>query len=129
MRSWTRKTLRLLIVTGLAMGLVAPSGVFAAEKPKEGMAAEKPKEGMAAERPKEGKAAEKTKMKAPRKGSPGIAAAQESLKKLGFDPGPADGKMGKKTRAALAAFQKANGLKADGRLTKMTRAKLGEMSK
>lgn len=39
---------------------------------------------------------------------------QEGLKKLGFDPGPADGLVGLKTRIALRAFQKARGLPADG---------------
>ncbi|MEW5914028.1 MAG: peptidoglycan-binding domain-containing protein [Thermodesulfobacteriota bacterium] len=36
-----------------------------------------------------------------------------------------DGKMGKDTRNALKAFQKKNGLKATGRLTKATLTKLG----
>ena len=39
---------------------------------------------------------------------------QKRLKELGFDPGPLDGGMGEKTRAAIIAFQKHQGLGADG---------------
>lgn len=39
---------------------------------------------------------------------------QIALKKAGFDPGPIDGKIGKKTRKAIREFQKAKGLKVDG---------------
>jgi len=39
---------------------------------------------------------------------------QLALKQAGFDPGPVDGKLGTRTRSALVAFQKANGLDADG---------------
>ena len=41
-------------------------------------------------------------------------AFQNDLKKLGYDPGDADGVLGHKVRAAIRAFQKANGLPADG---------------
>jgi membrane-bound lytic murein transglycosylase B len=41
-------------------------------------------------------------------------AFQESLKTLGFDPGPLDGVLGHGVRAALRAYQKARGLDADG---------------
>ena len=44
-------------------------------------------------------------------------AAQESLAKLGFDPGSADGLIGSNTRQALRAWQKARGLPADGYLS------------
>ena len=43
-----------------------------------------------------------------------VSDVQAALAKAGFDPGSADGKMGKKTKAALKAFQRAHGLKADG---------------
>jgi len=43
--------------------------------------------------------------------------AQRALASLGFDPGPADGLVGLKTRDALRAWQKARGLTADGYLS------------
>lgn len=43
-----------------------------------------------------------------------VADIQQRLRALGFDPGPADGAWGPKTRAAVVAFQKNKGLKADG---------------
>ena len=39
---------------------------------------------------------------------------QKALVKAGFDPGPTDGRLGKKTRTAVKAFQKKNHLTADG---------------
>ena len=50
---------------------------------------------------------------------------QEALKAKGNDPGPIDGRMGPKTRAALKAFQETNGLKATGQLDNETAEKLG----
>jgi len=43
-----------------------------------------------------------------------MARAQALLAGLGFDPGPADGFMGERTRKAIMDFQKAIGLPADG---------------
>jgi lytic murein transglycosylase len=43
--------------------------------------------------------------------------AQQSLTKLGFDTGGVDGAIGPKSRVAVRAWQKANGLPADGYLT------------
>jgi membrane-bound lytic murein transglycosylase B len=43
-----------------------------------------------------------------------ILAFQSGLKKLGYDPGDADGILGRKARAALRAWQKANGRVPDG---------------
>jgi len=50
---------------------------------------------------------------------------QEALKAKGNDPGAIDGRMGRKTRAALKDFQQANGLKATGRMDDQTAEKLG----
>lgn len=44
-------------------------------------------------------------------------AAQGALAKLGYNPGPLDGIFGASARAALRAWQKAQGLTADGYLT------------
>lgn len=41
-------------------------------------------------------------------------AVQKALKECGYDPGPIDGDLGPKTRAAIKVFQRAHGLKADG---------------
>ncbi len=47
-----------------------------------------------------------------------IAMLQERLARLGYDPGPADGVLGARTRAAIRAFQRAQGLVADGRFSR-----------
>ena len=39
---------------------------------------------------------------------------QRALLRAGFDPGPVDGRLGKKTRSAVKAFQKKHHLTADG---------------
>ncbi len=49
---------------------------------------------------------------------------QRALKKAGFFKGRVDGKFGPVTAKALKRFQKANGLRADGVVGKMTLAKL-----
>jgi hypothetical protein len=54
-----------------------------------------------------------------------IKKAQEALKSKGHDPGSIDGMMGSKTRQAISAFQKANGLKETGNLDTETATKLG----
>ena len=48
---------------------------------------------------------------------PDIAQAQALLNKLGYDAGPADGRMGPRTKDAIAAFQKANGQTPSGKVT------------
>jgi peptidoglycan hydrolase-like protein with peptidoglycan-binding domain len=53
-----------------------------------------------------------------------VRKVQEALKDKGHDPGPVDGVMGPRTRAALKDFQKAEGLKDSGQLTKETLDKL-----
>ena len=46
---------------------------------------------------------------------------QSALRRAGFDPGDIDGQMGPQTRAAVVAFQKAQGLDPDGRPGPQTR--------
>lgn len=53
-----------------------------------------------------------------------IIATQRKLKDEGFDPGPIDGAWGRRSIAALKAYQLANGLVADGVLGSKTLAKL-----
>ena len=57
-------------------------------------------------------------------------ALQNALAARGYDPGPADGVVGSRTRAALRAWQKAMGLPADGfptlaLLARLRRAPMG----
>ncbi|WP_026782031.1 peptidoglycan-binding protein [Pleomorphomonas koreensis] len=54
-----------------------------------------------------------------------VARTQAILSSLGFDAGPADGKMGKKTRDAIAAFQTSKGLPATGEIDKTLIEALG----
>ena len=46
-----------------------------------------------------------------------VATAQAALQRLGYDPGPADGLIGKRTREAVKAFQRDRGLPETGELT------------
>ena len=59
------------------------------------------------------------------KGQQEVKSAQKALKAKGYDPGASDGAMGPRTRAAVRNFQKAEGLRATGRLDADTRSKLG----
>jgi peptidoglycan hydrolase-like protein with peptidoglycan-binding domain len=68
---------------------------------------------------------EKAEKKAPAKASEESKKLQEALKAKGQDPGPIDGIMGAKTRAAIKAFQEGSGLKGTGRLDDPTAEKLG----
>jgi len=54
------------------------------------------------------------------KSRPSIKQIQLALKKAGFDPGVVDGKMGRLTRNAIRAFQRANNIRADGKVGKDT---------
>ncbi|HZH75347.1 MAG TPA: peptidoglycan-binding protein [Archangium sp.] len=54
-----------------------------------------------------------------------VSALQNRLNQLGFNVGAADGQFGPKTDAAVKAFQKANGLVADGVVGPRTWNKLG----
>jgi peptidoglycan hydrolase-like protein with peptidoglycan-binding domain len=53
-----------------------------------------------------------------------ISWVQKRLSELGYDPGPADGVWGAKSRKALKAFQTAEGLEATGELDEQTCKKL-----
>lgn len=49
-----------------------------------------------------------------------MAQAQRRLTELGYQPGPADGTMGKRTSDALAEFQRKSGLQVSGKLNAET---------
>jgi peptidoglycan hydrolase-like protein with peptidoglycan-binding domain len=51
-------------------------------------------------------------------------AAQDALKTQGFDPGPVDGRMGPRTRAAISDYQRKNDLPVTGTLDAPTMSKL-----
>jgi peptidoglycan hydrolase-like protein with peptidoglycan-binding domain len=94
---------------------LAVSG-WAAEEKKAPPPAKAEKMGEAEKKPETGKMAT---------GSEETRKVQEALKAKGNDPGAIDGRMGPKTRAALKAFQEANGLKGTGQLDNQTADKLG----
>lgn len=54
------------------------------------------------------------------KSRPTVKHIQIALKNAGYNPGSTDGKMGKQTRDAIRAFQKANNLSVDGKVGKQT---------
>lgn len=54
------------------------------------------------------------------KSRPSIKQIQTALANAGYNPGSIDGKMGKQTKDAIKAFQKANNLTADGKVGKQT---------
>src|SRR5262245_5887074 len=56
---------------------------------------------------------------------PLVRRAQEALRNARFDPGPIDGVMGAKTRAAIRDFQTARKIAPSGELDNATRAALG----
>ena len=51
---------------------------------------------------------------------PAVGDLQETLKALGYNPGPIDGVFGATTEAAVKAFQQARGITADGIVGKVT---------
>ena len=61
-------------------------------------------------------------------GSDAVRAVQKRLKELGYYNGSADGDFGPATEAAVKAFQRANGLSADGKVGKQTLAKMNAKS-
>ncbi len=56
-----------------------------------------------------------------------VASAQAALQKLGYDPGPADGVEGPRTRAAIKKFQRDVALPETGRLTDDVDARLSAL--
>lgn len=54
-----------------------------------------------------------------------IKQVQQALSSQGYDAGPADGKIGSKTKSALKKFQKSQGMQASGKLDQQTLAALG----
>jgi peptidoglycan hydrolase-like protein with peptidoglycan-binding domain len=61
----------------------------------------------------------------PRPLTTGVAQVQQRLAELGYDPGPADGTLGPRTRAAIQAFQRARGLEVDGNASPVLQRALG----
>jgi len=66
----------------------------------------------------------KDKVAGHKNGSDDVRKAQQALMDKGFNPGPIDGKMGPKTKAAITEFQTKESLKTNGRLDRETKAKL-----
>ena len=58
----------------------------------------------------------------------GLREAQSLLAGMGYDPGAADGVAGRRTTAALRAFQRDHGLPTSGRLDDATRQALARPS-
>jgi peptidoglycan hydrolase-like protein with peptidoglycan-binding domain len=58
------------------------------------------------------------------KGSDTVRQAQQALMDKGIDPGPIDGKMGPRTKAALSEYQSKENLKVTGRLDSQTKDRL-----
>ncbi len=56
---------------------------------------------------------------------PFVRQVQEALARRGFDPGPADGIMGPRTRQAVRDYQRSEGLPENGQLTDETVESLG----
>jgi len=128
-------TMKKLVTTACAVALgvawtMAPA-IAADEsmkdKAKDKMDTAKDKMGSAVDKTKEkaGEVKDKVKDKvAGHKSSDDVRQAQQALMDKGFDPGPIDGKMGPKTKAAITQFQTKENLKANGRLDRETKAKL-----
>jgi len=63
-------------------------------------------------------------LSSPRRSNPTDMVMQARLQGLGYDPGPIDGLVGPRTRAALLRYQRDLGLPASGRFGPVTRARL-----
>lgn len=53
-----------------------------------------------------------------------VSQVQQALASKGYDPGPVDGKMGKRTKNAIKDFQRNSNLKADGIVGQKTWSRL-----
>ena len=60
----------------------------------------------------------------PKESTGRIKKIQEALQAAGYNPGPADGKMGRMTQKAIRDFQEAQGLSVDGKVGPKTWSKL-----
>ena len=69
---------------------------------------------------KEVSSSRRVKVIAEAKYRPSIRQIQKALKNAGYNPGTIDGRMGRETKDAIRAFQRANGLSADGKAGKNT---------
>jgi murein L,D-transpeptidase YcbB/YkuD len=69
---------------------------------------------------KEISSSRRVKVIAEAKYRPSIRQIQKALKNAGYNPGTIDGRMGRETKDAIRAFQRANGLKADGKAGRNT---------
>src|SRR5438105_10551543 len=135
--------MRKFIVAACAIALAfAWSGVpaFAADesvkdKAKDKMDTAKEKVGNAWDKTKEKAVEAKDKVKEkvsgkkdkggqPTAGKDDVRTAQQALQDKGFNPGPIDGIMGPRTKAALSDFQTKENMKVTGSLDKETKAKL-----
>ena len=110
------RTLQVSLI-GLAIVMTAVSGTAAADRDtdaeRDGTVSEK------IDRVKKKVAGEPTN----REQDP-VKAAQKALGAKGYDVGEVDGQLGPKTRAAIQAFQKDEGIRVTGRLDSGTMARL-----
>jgi Putative peptidoglycan binding domain len=53
-----------------------------------------------------------------------VREAQQTLRQLGYQPGPIDGVVGPRTKSALAQYQRAERIKVTGQLDSETMARL-----
>ena len=107
----------MMSAIAVALALTAVSGVAAA-----GRDADSKREGTVSD--KVDRAKKKITGDATDREQDPVKAAQKALKAKGYEIGDVDGKLGPKTRAAVQAFQKDEGIRVTGRLDKETMARL-----